>query len=196
MRLPRALAAAVLTTTFLAVPVAGAQANDERVFVRVTFICKATQDGEPDNTPGFSANSGDYIYRYRNEGDVNVSWTSGVGGTGLHSGSLDVGQVQYAASQTAVNGVSVKTEPGPNGYRGTASANETPCAYTVPTPTPTPTPTDQPEPTDEPVPTAVPAGRSDVGTGVDSAQLAGLAAVATVGVAGAYLATRGRRQQS
>lgn len=177
-------------------PMAIAAADEEALpFVRVTFICKATQDGETLNAPGTAFTAGDYIFRYREEASVGADWTSGVGGSGLHSGSIGADETVYLATQAAVAGVSVMTDPGPNMYGGTASTNEDqPCEYPEPTPTPTPTPTSTEEPTEEPVPTEVPAGRDPVSGGVTSTQLAGLGLVAALGVAGAGAAARTRRR--
>ncbi|UTT63544.1 hypothetical protein [Microcella humidisoli] len=107
------------------------------VTARVTFICKVTTAGTVTNVPGTYA-AGDYIFRIRHEAGPATDYTAGVGGSGLFSGNLTVGEVEYKTTQTAVAGVSVKTTPLPNTYNGTASTNETACG-TPPPPPPAPT---------------------------------------------------------
>ena len=94
---------------------------------RVTFMCKAPFEGVY-KTSGESYEAGDYIFRIREEAGVPVSYTAGKGGSGLFSGSLAAGEVQYPATASPVAGVSVKTDPGPNTYTGTASTNENTCS--------------------------------------------------------------------
>lgn len=107
------------------------------VTARVTFICKVTTAGTITNAPGTYA-AGDYIFRIRHEAGPATDYTAGVGGAGLFSGNLTIGEVEYKTTQSAVAGVSVKTAPLPNTYNGTASTNETACG-TPPPPPPAPT---------------------------------------------------------
>lgn len=96
------------------------------VTARVTFICKVTEAGTITNAPGTYA-AGDYIFRIRHEAGPATDYTAGVGGAGLFAGNLTVGEVEYLTTQTPVAGVSIKTSPLPNTYKGTASTNETAC---------------------------------------------------------------------
>jgi len=225
MRLPRALAATVVTAasigmTAASVGVATAVANDAPTpAVTVTYMCQMPDDtpaegGEPTDVPGSTFQAGEHIWRYWNSGDTPIqSWKSGVGGSGLHEGgALQPGFDRFAGESAGVtfrttsgpvDGVSVTSDP-ENTSRGTASTSGKICELIEPTPTPTPTPTETPtetptgtpEATEEPVPTDVPAGRPGSGDGVTSTQLAGLAALTVVGVVGATAATRARRQES
>ena len=109
----------------------------EKVYVRATFICKATQDGVTENT-GTSANVGDYIFRIGRAADADlwenvdsVDYTAGVGGSGLFSGTATPGSQDFKTTQSAIAGVSVLTSPVANDYYGTASTNATPCEYPV-----------------------------------------------------------------
>jgi hypothetical protein len=102
----------------------------EPPFVRVTFLCKATQDGPVLNTGTSQAfATGDYIFRIREEAGVGTSWTAGVGGSGLFSGTIPASTTEFYAAESPVAGVSVKTSPVANLYGGTASTNETSCNY-------------------------------------------------------------------
>lgn len=103
------------------------------VTARVTFICKVTTAGMVTNAPGTYA-AGDYIFRIRHEAGPATDYTAGVGGAGLFSGNLTVGEVEFKATPTAVAGVSIETSPLPNEYNGTASTNETACGTPAPTP--------------------------------------------------------------
>ena len=108
---------------------------DAQPKTRVTFICKMPQTGDPENVPGADVyQSGDYIFRIREEAGVPVNYDAGVHGSGLFSGSLAAGGVDYPVTRSPIAGVSVKTDPGPNSYRGTASTNEVqPCTLVTST---------------------------------------------------------------
>jgi hypothetical protein len=107
----------------------------EPPFVRVTFLCKATQDGPVLNTGTSQAfATGDYIFRIREEAGVGTSWTAGVGGSGLFSGTIrdnlkwgnraaEEEAVQTAAEQAQAHGFITETQYGYDSLLGQRGVN-------------------------------------------------------------------------
>lgn len=122
-----------LLVGMIAVPAAATyQEEDPEPFVRITYICQAEVAGvaaayDGSGFQNVPVNSGDHIWRFRNEGDVSVTYTTNSLGM---SGSLDPGDIEFLTTSSGQNGVNVSTVPGPNGYGGTASVSGAKCEVT------------------------------------------------------------------
>lgn len=130
--------AVVAVLPFLASASAAVNDNGDsgHPFVRITYMCQAPETGIVnqfaigDQFQDVDVNAGDHIWRVRyetNRSDVNapdsVDFT--VNRAGI-SGSINKGEVIFATTELAINGVSVTTIP-ENLYRGTASVSGSIC---------------------------------------------------------------------
>jgi hypothetical protein len=117
----------------------------EEANAKLTFICKASEDGYASAYVGggvfdsVPVNAGDYIFRVKNYGQVNVtSWFAKIAGNLIQAGgALPVGGHEFFTVQSAMAGLHLETTP-INKWRGTSSTNETLCEMVPPPPPPPP----------------------------------------------------------